>query len=46
VAKQLHDHGYSLARPLHGGLEAYNTAFRGDGTVVVAEQVPAADGPR
>lgn len=44
VAKQLHGHGYTLARPLHGGLEAYNTAFRAGGTVVVAAQAPAADG--
>ncbi|NVD99319.1 VTT domain-containing protein [Massilia sp. BJB1822] len=28
VAKQLHTHGYKHARPLHGGLDAWNTAFR------------------
>ncbi|MBB3121045.1 VTT domain-containing protein [Pseudoduganella violacea] len=28
VAKQLHTHGYKRARPLHGGLDAWNTAFR------------------
>ncbi|WP_374579851.1 VTT domain-containing protein [Pseudoduganella sp.] len=28
VAKQLHAHGYKRAKPLHGGLEAWNTAFR------------------
>lgn len=46
IAKQLHGHGYTLARPLHGGLEAYNSAFREDETIVVAEQVAVADGPR
>jgi membrane protein DedA with SNARE-associated domain/rhodanese-related sulfurtransferase len=30
VAKQLHSHGYKLARPLHGGLDAWNLAFRAD----------------
>lgn len=28
VAKQLHAHGYKRAKPLHGGLDAWNTAFR------------------
>lgn len=28
VVKQLHSHGYTRARPLRGGLEAWNTAFR------------------
>jgi membrane protein DedA with SNARE-associated domain/rhodanese-related sulfurtransferase len=46
IAKQMHDHGYTLAKPLHGGLEAYNSAFRAGGTVVVGEQVPAADATR
>lgn len=27
VAKQMHARGYSYARPLHGGLDAWNTAF-------------------
>ncbi|MBB3223537.1 VTT domain-containing protein [Pseudoduganella umbonata] len=43
VAKQLHERGYTLAKPLHGGLEAYNTAFRTGDTVVVGEQIPATD---
>lgn len=30
VAKQLHSHGYKLARPLHGGLDAWNLAFRAE----------------
>lgn len=41
VAKQLHQRGYTMARPLHGGLDAWNTAFRPDETVIVAEHVPA-----
>ncbi|GGY83007.1 VTT domain-containing protein [Pseudoduganella plicata] len=41
VAKQLQQHGYTLAKPLHGGLEAWNTAFADERTVVVAEQIPA-----
>jgi rhodanese-related sulfurtransferase len=28
VAKSLIGQGYHLARPLHGGLEAWNAAFR------------------
>lgn len=28
IAKQLHAHGYKRAKPLHGGLDAWNTAFR------------------
>ncbi|HAT33165.1 MAG TPA: sulfurtransferase [Janthinobacterium sp.] len=28
VAKQLHAHGYHRAKPLHGGLDAWNAAFR------------------
>jgi membrane protein DedA with SNARE-associated domain/rhodanese-related sulfurtransferase len=46
VAKQLHDHGYALARPLHGGLEAWNSAFRSGDTMVVAEQLPITEAPR
>jgi membrane protein DedA with SNARE-associated domain/rhodanese-related sulfurtransferase len=41
VAKQLQQHGYTLARPLHGGLEAWNTAFADERTLVIAEQIPA-----
>jgi len=41
VAKQLQQHGYTLAKPLHGGLEAWNTAFADERTLVVAEQIPA-----
>jgi membrane protein DedA with SNARE-associated domain/rhodanese-related sulfurtransferase len=28
VAKQLHAHGYHRAKPLHGGLDAWNAAYR------------------
>ncbi|MYN01515.1 sulfurtransferase [Pseudoduganella sp. DS3] len=28
LAKQLHAHGYKRAKPLHGGLDAWNNAFR------------------
>jgi len=41
VAKQLQQHGYTLAKPLHGGLEAWNTAFADERTLVVAQQIPA-----
>ena len=37
---------YTLAKPLHGGLEAYNSAFRAGETVIVGEQFPAVDGHR
>jgi membrane protein DedA with SNARE-associated domain/rhodanese-related sulfurtransferase len=41
VAKQLHAHGYKRAKPLHGGLDAWNTAFRSESepsaSTVVAE---------
>jgi membrane protein DedA with SNARE-associated domain/rhodanese-related sulfurtransferase len=30
VAKELHAHGYLQAKPLHGGLDAWNAAFRQD----------------
>jgi membrane protein DedA with SNARE-associated domain/rhodanese-related sulfurtransferase len=43
VAKQLHERGYKLAKPLHGGLEAYNIAFRAGDAVIVGEHVPAAE---
>lgn len=29
VAKQLQEQGYTLAKPLHGGLDAWNSAFSG-----------------
>jgi rhodanese-related sulfurtransferase len=45
VAKELHAHGYTMARPLHGGLDAWNSAFRRGETIVVAEQIPATDSP-
>lgn len=35
LAKQLHAHGYQRAKPLHGGLDAWNTAFRTDDPAVV-----------
>ena len=38
VAKQLHAHGYKRAKPLHGGLDAWNSAFRPE--AVVAELTP------
>jgi len=41
VAKQLHSHGYKRAKPLHGGLDAWNTAFRSESeSAVIAEQSP------
>jgi rhodanese-related sulfurtransferase len=43
VAKQLHQLGYKRAKPLHGGLDAWNTAFRPEvpaEAAVVAEQNP------
>jgi rhodanese-related sulfurtransferase len=41
VAKQLHAHGYKRAKPLHGGLDAWNSAFRGESeSAVVAEMTP------
>lgn len=39
VAKQLHAHGYKRAKPLHGGLDAWNSAFRPE-AVVAAELTP------
>ncbi|HEY1150165.1 MAG TPA: VTT domain-containing protein [Pseudoduganella sp.] len=39
VAKQLHAHGYKRAKPLHGGLDAWNSAFRPE-AVVAAEITP------
>ncbi|MBB5370892.1 MULTISPECIES: VTT domain-containing protein [unclassified Janthinobacterium] len=30
VAKLLHEHGFHRARPLHGGLDAWNAAYRSD----------------
>jgi membrane protein DedA with SNARE-associated domain/rhodanese-related sulfurtransferase len=44
VAKQLHAHGYKRAKPLHGGLDAWNSAFRPEveaESAVVAERAPA-----
>jgi membrane protein DedA with SNARE-associated domain/rhodanese-related sulfurtransferase len=41
VAKQLHAHGYKRAKPLHGGLDAWNSAFRPE-AVVAAELEPLA----
>ncbi|QGZ41477.1 membrane protein DedA with SNARE-associated domain [Pseudoduganella flava] len=46
IVKQLHEHGYALARPLHGGLDAWKSAFRPTDTIVIAEQIPATDAPR
>ncbi|MGO4379594.1 VTT domain-containing protein [Pseudoduganella sp. RAF19] len=41
VAKQLHSFGYKRAKPLHGGLDAWNSAFRPEtATAVVAERDP------
>jgi len=39
VAKQLHAHGYKRAKPLHGGLDAWNSAFRPE-AIVAAELTP------
>jgi membrane protein DedA with SNARE-associated domain/rhodanese-related sulfurtransferase len=41
VAKQLHAHGYKRAKPLHGGLDAWNSAFRPE-AIVAAELEPLA----
>ena len=30
VAKLLHQHGFHRAKPLHGGLDAWNAAYRSD----------------
>ena len=35
VAKQLHSHGYKRAKPLHGGLDAWNSAFRSESESVI-----------
>jgi membrane protein DedA with SNARE-associated domain/rhodanese-related sulfurtransferase len=46
VAKQLHAHGYKRAKPLHGGLDAWNNAFRPEAAneaSVVAEPLSPAD---
>lgn len=41
VAKQLHAHGYKRAKPLHGGLDAWNSAFRSESeSAVIAETNP------
>ncbi|WP_343730308.1 VTT domain-containing protein [Duganella sp.] len=37
VAKALIGHGYHRARPLHGGLEAWNAAFRAPGETLAEE---------
>src|SRR5450830_58530 len=41
VAKQLQQHGYALAKPLHGGLDAWNSAFGNERDVIIAEHIPA-----
>ncbi|MCE3264198.1 MAG: sulfurtransferase [Pseudoduganella sp.] len=41
LAKQLHAHGYKRAKPLHGGLDAWNSAFRGESeSAVIAQATP------
>jgi membrane protein DedA with SNARE-associated domain/rhodanese-related sulfurtransferase len=46
IAKQLHAHGFAHARPLHGGLEAWNGAFRPDVILEGADDLPAPDASR
>jgi membrane protein DedA with SNARE-associated domain/rhodanese-related sulfurtransferase len=38
VAKELHTHGYLKARPLFGGLDAWNAAFRPEQTLAQEEE--------
>ncbi len=46
VAKQLHSHGYKRAKPLHGGLDAWNSAFRTESeSAVIAETSPDSFAP-
>jgi len=39
VAKELHTHGYKRAKPLHGGLDAWNAAFAPAVTVLPIEEL-------
>jgi len=39
VAKELHTHGYKRAKPLHGGLDAWNAAFAPAVTVLPVEEL-------
>lgn len=41
LAKQLHAHGYKRAKPLHGGLDAWNSAFRSESESAVVADVSA-----
>jgi rhodanese-related sulfurtransferase len=43
VAKQLHQLGYKRAKPLHGGLDAWNHAFRPQVVVETVNSLSPAD---